>query len=49
MEKPTPSETIGMVVITVIMLAMLAQGDRIWGMLERLVVVEQKVEKYHEP
>ena len=48
MEKPTTSETIGAVVIGVILVVVLMQGQRDWSIFERLTRVEVKVEMYHE-
>ena len=47
MEKPSTVEVLGVVVVGVVLLVMLAQGDRIWKIIERVVEVETKVEIYH--
>ena len=48
MAKPSTTEVIGAVVLSIMLLIMMMQGDRIWDMLERLVRVETIVEAHHE-
>ena len=48
MSKPNTQETIAVVVLGVILVIMIIQGDRIWDMIERLVRVETIVEIYRE-
>jgi len=47
MEKPSTTEVIGAVVLGVLLVVLLAQGQRIWEIIERVVKVETKVELYH--
>ena len=48
MKKTAPSNMLGAVVIGVLLVVMIMQGDRLWNMIERLVQIETKVEIYHD-
>ncbi len=47
-QKTTIFEALGVIVIAIIFVVIVMQGDRIWEMLERLTKVETTVEILHE-
>ncbi len=47
-QKTTIFEALGVIVIAIILVVIVMQGDRIWEMLERLAKVETTVEILHE-